>query len=849
MANYATLRAAIQAAIKQNGNNEITGNLLQAQLISMVSSLGAGFQYGGVATPALNPGTLDINVFYLASTAGTYTNFGGLVLADGEIAILKYNGAWSKDSTGAASLEKVNQLQPKVDELDREINIGGRTGVRIIPGTGSDQFFNLSDLGYPASGNCYVYIRVANPSSDFAQYGLGQGNNGELTNFRPVTWIDQESGLGTIGILSGFSQLVVTSAVGSSTIVTILSNQPEQSLKSRVSSLEVRVDTIESKVAANTEDVLDLKWEVEGGRKVMAEVNGNGANQFINREDVGYPMSPNAQYVYIRVTNPASNFAQYGMGFGNDGSLSRYAAVEWLDQQNGYGRIAITDSYNQIVITEVVAAGSVVQILSSEDKESIDSKFDDIYKEDETISANIAALNGRISGGETELRSITGNGSDQIIPLSTLGMKRPSVYLYFRVSGQAANFGQYGLGYSEDGETLSQYVAVTWVNQTEGYGYISVLNKEYVVLTSANNESVSIRFVDVSWNPGIENQIIALNQRVFGGHRVVFSIEGNGTDQFIKLDDYGITPDENGWYYIKVENPSSNFNQYGIASSDDGATLKQYRTSTDDGDEKYFSCDTPYVAITNAVTIGTIVSFYSRYEDGVGAIYNHPAIVSFIDDDSGKYVPEIWGQILAQSPIRMGFACITGLMSGLPASEIYEQMTSAQLKALYDEGHEVYSHSYTHPAFYDSGVSVDEISDQCRRSKDWLLANGYFRGSDIIVYPGGLGDGKMDKENVVRRFYKYGVDTTGYGVNEEPLIDRLRVKRFNADTATLAELEAKVDEAVASKHLLVFMNHAYELNRDKEAQIAKMVSVIEYIKATSAIILPLGEALNQIYGI
>lgn len=122
MANYATLKAAIAAAIKQNGNNEITGNLLQQQLLVMVNSLGVGYQYAGIATTATNPGTPDQNVFYLASTAGTYTNFNGLVLTDGEIAILKYNGAWSKDSTGAASLETVNQLGQKfLEETVHEV--------------------------------------------------------------------------------------------------------------------------------------------------------------------------------------------------------------------------------------------------------------------------------------------------------------------------------------------------------------------------------------------------------------------------------------------------------------------------------------------------------------------------------------------------------------------------------------------------------------------------------------------------------------------------------------------------------------------------------------------------------
>lgn len=114
MSQYSNLKASIAAVIKENGNNEITGNLLQQTLLAMVNSLGANYQFRGIAAPTTNPGTPDQNVFYFASTPGTYTNFGGWVLADGEIAILKWNGAWSKDSTGAASLEKLNQLGQEV---------------------------------------------------------------------------------------------------------------------------------------------------------------------------------------------------------------------------------------------------------------------------------------------------------------------------------------------------------------------------------------------------------------------------------------------------------------------------------------------------------------------------------------------------------------------------------------------------------------------------------------------------------------------------------------------------------------------------------------------------------------
>jgi hypothetical protein len=94
MANYATLKAAINAVIKANGNKEITGTVLNETLTAMVNSLGADYQFAGVATPSTNPGTPDQNVAYLASQAGTYTNFNAVVLPAG-IHLLLWNGTWS----------------------------------------------------------------------------------------------------------------------------------------------------------------------------------------------------------------------------------------------------------------------------------------------------------------------------------------------------------------------------------------------------------------------------------------------------------------------------------------------------------------------------------------------------------------------------------------------------------------------------------------------------------------------------------------------------------------------------------------------------------------------------------
>lgn len=95
MANYETLKAAIQQVIAQNGTNAITGQILQSTLLSMVNSLGAQFQFAGVATPTTDPGTPDQRVFYIAYKPGVYANFGGVEITG--LSILRYTTQWAVD--------------------------------------------------------------------------------------------------------------------------------------------------------------------------------------------------------------------------------------------------------------------------------------------------------------------------------------------------------------------------------------------------------------------------------------------------------------------------------------------------------------------------------------------------------------------------------------------------------------------------------------------------------------------------------------------------------------------------------------------------------------------------------
>ena len=78
MKDYSALKREIQTYIRTNNNQEITGEVLQNVLVSIVSNVGENAGFGGIAKKTTSPGTPDGPVFYFATEQGVYPNFGGL---------------------------------------------------------------------------------------------------------------------------------------------------------------------------------------------------------------------------------------------------------------------------------------------------------------------------------------------------------------------------------------------------------------------------------------------------------------------------------------------------------------------------------------------------------------------------------------------------------------------------------------------------------------------------------------------------------------------------------------------------------------------------------------------------
>lgn len=169
MGNYEQLKKAIADVIKTNGNQEITGAIMQNVLNTIVSTVGANRTFVGIANKNTNPGTPDGNIFYIAYTAGNYVNFqygtANLTVNPGELAIL-YNEKtnWGKFVIGMSSdgvialANTTNQINAtgRYAYTDTGIVMGSNAGsqkVRTFLVAGQPYQFTLTPVGGNASVN------------------------------------------------------------------------------------------------------------------------------------------------------------------------------------------------------------------------------------------------------------------------------------------------------------------------------------------------------------------------------------------------------------------------------------------------------------------------------------------------------------------------------------------------------------------------------------------------------------------------------------------------------------------------------------------------------------------------
>lgn len=286
MANYETLKSAIQQVVKTNGNNEITGALLQQSLLAMVNSLGQHYQFAGIATPSTNPGTPDQNIFYLAGP-GTYSNFNSLVVQTGNLGALCYNGVWTLQSVQVGKDYDTDLFKMAVKTTGFEMSGIARNGIALkITSEDFDEINNFSILLQSGAIRVYyLYVKYSGASGftvweNYKQFFPGVeysiNSNNPIVALRIYVGGSDVTGNGDVnvsivsGILYELNNLLAETS----------------NIQNDVDSLKENVFDLNSKIGKNTFDNVSFDasytlWTVQNG-KVVATTSSY-ANQKITQ--------------------------------------------------------------------------------------------------------------------------------------------------------------------------------------------------------------------------------------------------------------------------------------------------------------------------------------------------------------------------------------------------------------------------------------------------------------------------------------------------------------------------------------------------------------------------------------
>lgn len=118
-----------------NNITEVSGSTTSANIVTIdtipntsssnvqqaLNELFKNSSYAGIAIPTTNPGIPDGPVFYIATEAGTYSNFNNISIADGEVVILEWKGSWTKKITDFATQQQIMRLAETDNEIKKEL--------------------------------------------------------------------------------------------------------------------------------------------------------------------------------------------------------------------------------------------------------------------------------------------------------------------------------------------------------------------------------------------------------------------------------------------------------------------------------------------------------------------------------------------------------------------------------------------------------------------------------------------------------------------------------------------------------------------------------------------------------
>lgn len=263
MANYSALIKVINNQIKANGNQEITGPVLNAVLQAIVSGMSEGALFAGIADTTTDPPAYDGNVFYIAIEPGNYTNF-NVDVPRGSIGVLHNmdDNKWDVfpiNTYYTIDVDMLMQDSPSSDDIDEAI--GGFTNLKraIIAGV---PFFGRSASG----DNTVAIAQVEQLSANEVRVvmlntGTIEGSNELVPIMRKITSSAGQLSLSTeaptsfIGPLSSLNTNEKGSVVGAINEVAQTLLQVARQMKNKQDKTDESLQTTDKTVAGAINEV------------------------------------------------------------------------------------------------------------------------------------------------------------------------------------------------------------------------------------------------------------------------------------------------------------------------------------------------------------------------------------------------------------------------------------------------------------------------------------------------------------------------------------------------------------------------------------------------------------------
>ena len=468
MASYNELLALIDAYINRNGVQAITGQILNGVLKAMVDQLGRGYTLMGYAEPTGDPGTPDGPESWFASVPGTYTNYGEIQVAAGELALLSFapSEGWTKNTI----YEGFREVTADIDG-----NVGTpEVGVSYANGVLSFDFRNMKgnpgEDGDPAGFGAVtasVDDQVGTPSVSVSSSGPDTAKNfafafhnlkGETGVTSVVATVDNTSGNPqcSVSLQGGQLTLAFTGLKGAQgntgssvdypfTIVNNLTtDDPTQALSAamgveldgKVSQLEAKVDLEIDGVATIDKGIVWSNGYVNG---TTGTVTASSTSQFSQPVllKAGEKLSYKTGTQYTKAVVKVADGSPVAVGDTLSGDTiisydTANATVEYTATEDIYIVITVQISSNEITFTGYNSNSIRSQI------NVIEHKVDELVTYTDTPTVNIfdktaASENKYVNRTTGGLATYTGFYATDFIPVDSRG-----VYFNKGYSGGAA---------------------------------------------------------------------------------------------------------------------------------------------------------------------------------------------------------------------------------------------------------------------------------------------------------------------------------------------------------------------------------------------------------------------------